>query len=263
MPDTFFYQGIPNLNGTIVPDDIFDVLMPLCSGAEFKVLAYVVRRTFGFKKASDAISLKQMVEGITTRDGKVLDRGTGLSKPTVATAVKGLVAKGIIEVERHRSKEKGDEPTTYRLRFEVQDPVLKNRTRGGKKIEHQGVKKLNTQETVIQETVINTVNGVVKGGIEKSVMQQLPDLGDPPEKTEYVTKQILKELGDEKSQRFYHLVAAKIPEGVIRETLSEVRADGARSPAKLFTYKIKQYALERARREFAENKKRLFSSPEG
>jgi hypothetical protein len=79
--------------------------------------------------------------------------------------------------------------------------------------------------------------------MEKSVVQQLPDLGDPPEKTEYVTKQILKELGDEKSQRFYRLVAAKIPEGVIRETLSEVRADGARSPAKLFTYKIQRYAL--------------------
>jgi hypothetical protein len=68
-------------------------------------------------------------------------------------------------------------------------------------------------------------------------------LGDPPEKTEYVAQQILKELGDEQSQRFYHLVAAKIPEGVIRETLSEVKADGARSPAKLFTYKIQRYAL--------------------
>jgi hypothetical protein len=94
----------------------------------------------------------------------------------------------------------------------------------------------------------NTVNGVVKGGIEKSVVQQLPDLGEPPEKTEYVAKQILKELGDEKSQRFYHLVAAKIPEGVIRETLSEVRVDGARDPARLFTYKIQRYALVKQKR---------------
>jgi hypothetical protein len=93
----------------------------------------------------------------------------------------------------------------------------------------------------------NTVNGVVKEE-EKSTLQQLPNLGEPPEKTEYVAKQILKELGDEKSQRFYHLVAAKIPEGVIRETLSEVRADGARSPAKLFTYKVKQYALAARKR---------------
>ena len=82
----------------------------------------------------------------------------------------------------------------------------------------------------------------MKGG-EKSALQYLPDLGDPPEKTAYVAQQILKELGDEKSQRFYHLVAAKIPEGVIRETLSEVRVDGARNPAKLFTYKMQRYAL--------------------
>src|SRR5215216_3369695 len=94
----------------------------------------------------------------------------------------------------------------------------------------------------------NTVNGVVKGEVEKSVMQQLPDLGEPPEKTEYVAKQILKELGDEKSQEFYHLVAAKILEGVIRETLSEVRADGARSPARLFTYKIQRYTLAKQKR---------------
>jgi hypothetical protein len=88
----------------------------------------------------------------------------------------------------------------------------------------------------------NTVNGVVKGG-EGSTLQKLPNLEEPPEKTEYVAKQILKELGDEKSQRFYHLVAAKIPEGVIRETLSEVKADGARDPARLFTYKMQRYAL--------------------
>jgi len=90
---------------------------------------------------------------------------------------------------------------------------------------------------------INTVNGVVKGG-GKSVLQQLPDLGDPPEKIEYIARDIiLKTLGDEKSSRFYELVAAKIPESVIREVLSEVRADGARDPAKLFTYKIQRYAL--------------------
>jgi hypothetical protein len=50
-------------------------------------------------------------------------------------------------------------------------------------------------------------------------------------------------LGDEQSRKFYGLVAAKIPEQVIRETLSQLRVDGARSPAKLFTYKIQRYAL--------------------
>ena len=106
----------------------------------------------------------------------------------------------------------------------------------------------------------NTVNGVVKGG-EKSSLLKLPDLGDPQEKIEYIAKDIiLKALGDEKSLKFYELVAAKVPEQVIRETLAEVRADGARSPARLFTYKIKRYALERARGEFERRKKGLVSS---
>jgi hypothetical protein len=95
---------------------------------------------------------------------------------------------------------------------------------------------------------INTVNGVVKG-VEKSILRELPNLGDPPEKTEYIANNvILQALGDEKSSKFYALVAAKIPEQVIREVLSEVRVDGARSPAKLFTYKIQQYVLEQQKR---------------
>jgi predicted transcriptional regulator len=248
MADTFFYHGIPSPNGTIVPDDVFDVLMPVCTGAEFKVLAYIVRRTFGFKKASDTISLKQMVEGITTKEGKVLDRGTGLSKPTVAVAVKGLVEKGIIEVERNRSKEKGDEPTTYRLRLKAQDPVLKNQTGGGQKTLQGGVKKSDTQTTVSQTTVHNPVNGIVKGG-ESSGIEKLPDLRGPPEKAAYIVRQlILPALGDAKSKRFYDLVAAKVPESVIRDALSAIRVDGARNPARLFTYKMKQYALLQRKR---------------
>ena len=50
-------------------------------------------------------------------------------------------------------------------------------------------------------------------------------------------------LGDEQSARFYQLVAAKIPEQVIREALSEVRVDRAGNPAKLFIYKVQRYAL--------------------
>jgi hypothetical protein len=91
----------------------------------------------------------------------------------------------------------------------------------------------------------NTVNGVVKGGGENT-LHSLADLGNPPGKTAYIARHvILQALGDEKSSRFYELVAAKIPEQVIREVLSEVRVDGARDPAKLFTYKVQRYALTR------------------
>jgi len=249
------FKGYSKPNYTPVPDELFDEQLPDLSGAELKVLLYIIRRTFGFKKESDNISLNQLLHGITTKEDVVLDRGTGLSKKTLLETLKNLVEKNLILTERRRSKEKGDEPTTYRLNIIGETAENTNTPRGVKSTPGGGVKstphpsdkKYTTQETVIQETVHNTVNGVVKGR-EKSTLQQLPDLGEPPEKTAYVTKQILKELGDEKSQRFYHLVAAKIPEGVIRETLSEVRADGARDPARLFTYKIQRYALVKQKR---------------
>lgn len=46
------------------------------------------------------------------------------------------------------------------------------------------------------------------------------------------------------SQAFYYLVAAKVPEPVVRKTLSEIRHDGARSPARVFAHRMKQYAAD-------------------
>jgi DNA-binding HxlR family transcriptional regulator len=248
--DQKHFRGYSKPNYTPVPDELFDEQLPDLSGAELKVLLYIIRRTFGFKKERDNISLNQLIHGITTKEDVVLDRGTGLSKKTLLETLKNLVEKNLIISERRRSKEKGDEPTTYRLNIIGEKAENTNTPRGVKSTPGGGVKSTphpsdknyTTQETVRQETVNNTVNGVVKGG-EKSALQKLPDLEEPPEKTEYIAEQILNELGDKQSQRFYHLVAAKIPEGVIRETLSEVRVDGARDPARLFTYKIQRYAL--------------------
>jgi hypothetical protein len=91
--------------------------MPDLSGAELKVVLYIIRRTFGFKKAMDNISLRQMVEGITTRDGRVLDRGTGLGKASVARAIATLEEKGVILRNKRQSQERRDEATTYSLKL--------------------------------------------------------------------------------------------------------------------------------------------------
>src|SRR3954447_6851099 len=111
------FDGFRSPNYTMVPDELFDELLPDLTGAELKILLYITRRTFGFKRESDSISLSQMVRGLQTRDGRQLDRGAGLSKPTLLQALRSLEQKGIIETERRRSAEKGDEPTVYKLRF--------------------------------------------------------------------------------------------------------------------------------------------------
>ena len=82
----------------------------------------------------------------------------------------------------------------------------------------------------------NTVNGDLKA---------LKNLEQPREKTEDIAQQILDQLGDRHSLAFYTLVAAKVPEDVIYRALAEIKTDGAKSPAKVFTHRMKLYALER------------------
>lgn len=113
------FDGFSSPNYTQVPDELFDTLMPTLADNELRVLLYIIRRTFGFKRDSDSISLSQMVSGITTRDGQVLDSGTGLSKSTVARGLKSLREKGVIVATRNASAERGDQPTSYRLRFKT------------------------------------------------------------------------------------------------------------------------------------------------
>ena len=153
MPDQpFRYQGFSRPNYTQVPDDVFDVLLPELTESELKVLLYIIRRTFGFKKDADTISLKQMVEGIRTRDGRQLDRGAGVSKTSAVRGVNGLVEKGIILAVRNRSAEKGDEATTYTLHV-VEVPVSRFETPPPLNLGQGGVPDLDPQETDGQETV--------------------------------------------------------------------------------------------------------------
>jgi phage replication O-like protein O len=229
------FQGFRFPNTTPVPDELFDELLADLSGAALRVLLYICRRTFGFKKESDTISISQMTGGITKKNGQAMDRGTGLSKDSVARAVKELEQKGVIIRIRRRSEKKGDEPTTYKLNIL---PVSENRTPPGDKIGHGEGVKSDTQETVVQETVFTTVNGDNKTGLET-----LPDIDQPKEEQAYIAQFILKTLGDKHSYLFYLLVAAKVPEKEIRQALSEIKNDGAKNPAKVFTHRMKLYAL--------------------
>jgi hypothetical protein len=103
-----------------------------------------------------------------------------------------------------------------------------------------------------EHTKENTVNGDESSEEkskpstgDESIFARLPDLDQPPERTAYMAQELLNTLGDKHSERFYVLVARKIPEATIRQSLSEIKSDGAQNPAKLFTYKMKRSALER------------------
>lgn len=159
LPEPFL--GFDGPNYTQVPDALFDELLPYLSGSEVKVLLYIIRRTFGFKRERDTISLSQMLTGITTHKGVVLDRGTGLSKPSLLRALRSLREKHIIIAERRSSADRGDRPTEYHLNVRATPrgkkmipPLVKKVDQGGGKESSPGPwsTKLTTQETGEQET---------------------------------------------------------------------------------------------------------------
>ncbi|MFC1630249.1 hypothetical protein ACFL06_01805 [Patescibacteria group bacterium] len=72
------------------------------TGSEQKVLDYILRHTWGYKKTADFISYSQFMKGITKRDGTVLDRGCGIkSTKTLARALRGLEAQGFVETVKN------------------------------------------------------------------------------------------------------------------------------------------------------------------
>jgi len=183
------FSGFVFPTTTPVPDQLFDELLHRLCGAELKVLLYIVRRTFGFKKQSDDISLAQLVSGIKTKKGKVLDRGTGLGKSSVVRALNSLEQKNIILRVRRQSERKGNEATTYTLN--INTPLSQNETRVVPKLVQGLSHQRDTQQTARQQTVkqqqqkINKDGGSTSGdgqsiaavliekGVEKNVAQQL------------------------------------------------------------------------------------------
>ena len=105
---------------TPVPDEIFDDWLAVLGHAELRVLLYIVRRTFGFdKRGGDTISYRQFTEGITTRDGRVLDQGCGVSNRTnLSRALHQLEERGLIRRVAGRTPEGDAAVTLYALWFD-------------------------------------------------------------------------------------------------------------------------------------------------
>lgn len=116
------FRGFHSPNTTQTPDEIFDLFLPDLKHSELKVLLYIVRRTYGFyidgkPKGKDRISLKQICQGITKKTGERLDYGTGLTKRGAINAIQSLEKRGLITVERVRTKDGYNKVNVYSLRM--------------------------------------------------------------------------------------------------------------------------------------------------
>ncbi len=92
---------LPAPNYTQTPNDLFDKWLPHLKEVELKVLLVIMRKTFGWHKIRDKISLSQ------------LEKLTGSTRTNIGTAIDGLIEKGL--VKREVVGEIGRQSTYYEL----------------------------------------------------------------------------------------------------------------------------------------------------
>lgn len=148
-------------NHTQIPNHYLDKVMPFLSGAEWKCLSYIARRTYGFQKRTDKISLTQFQKGIKTRSGEQLDYGSGIkSRTTVLKALDRLVSIGLIEKVSGRI-------TSFKVVQKLnQSGVVQKLNQCSPKNEPKVVQKMNTQKKG-------------KKGIQKKALLSNASVADP------------------------------------------------------------------------------------
>jgi len=149
-------SSTPAWSTTATPDWLFDDVAPDLAKAPLKVLLYIVRRTSGFRKSADAISLNQFQHGIVTRDGRQLDKGCGVTNRTALLgALDDLEARGIIAHQNAIHADGGNATTIYYLLGPGQGggavsapPPVRQDARGGVQLAHPpGVQLAHPQQT--------------------------------------------------------------------------------------------------------------------
>lgn len=103
MDDDFAWSGpLPAPDFTMVPNLVFDAILPRLDGGEAKVLFYLIRETYGWHHQAVRLSLPDVC------------RGAGVSRRTAAEALKRFEAVGLVQIERSIGQH-GKEANAYRL----------------------------------------------------------------------------------------------------------------------------------------------------
>ncbi len=175
----------PNYHNT--PNEFVDIHLKSLSGAETKILNVVFRKTFGFHKDFDYISIAQFVDY------------TGLSKQSIVDSTKSLIEKDLIQIKyqcpkcnlEYPSIEKNFVCTTCRTHeqpnklFSISienksrqviqkiSKVVKKVDRGSLKIRQGVVQKLDTQKSTVQKETNTKEKGGGPGPVQDLSTQNI------------------------------------------------------------------------------------------
>jgi phage replication O-like protein O len=114
-------MAIKKPNYTQIPNDILDEWMNQLSGAEFKILMAIARKTFGWQKKKDKISINQLIEL------------TGLSKRNIIDSLRKLQFLKIIFIE-------GDERNIKNFGIIIDEETVADDIKSGAEIAPDNIK---------------------------------------------------------------------------------------------------------------------------
>jgi hypothetical protein len=110
---------------TPLPNAFLDWTLPLCDGAEAKVLLYICRRIMGTEKGRAAgeaqIRINQICHGWLLADGTQADGGARVAPATAVLALSNLERKGIITRKAGSGRRAGS--------YQISDAALKGEIR--------------------------------------------------------------------------------------------------------------------------------------
>jgi hypothetical protein len=174
---------VPNAFQT--PNAYVDLVMPYLTGEEYKVLTYAVRRILGFQKRQDHISLSQFTDGTKSKDGEVLDSGTGLSVETVKKCLASLVSFGLM-LRLKENDTKTNLGTLWALQWDgekVNWQALKERNEKKSKTHKKKMAKARS----MRQTPVSAIEDGGANGIENP-----PTNGIETQKTEKASRKKVK-----------------------------------------------------------------------
>jgi len=132
---------IPNTSS--IPNILFDYWMNILTPAEFKVLMCIARKTYGWHKTNDRISISQ------------IEKMTGLSRKGISKNIEALIEHGLVTKIKSKTSDGDDAANQYEIDVNCMGGGSELSTLGVGNSVHYGVgnsvhpqKKTYTKETI-------------------------------------------------------------------------------------------------------------------
>lgn len=134
------------VNSFQLPNAVIDDLLSDLTGAELKCYLYVLRKTKGWNREEDAISVSQFM------------KVTGLSNRKVIDACEKLIELGLLEQKTGANKVKVFSVKDYKISGSEESSLVKKVHSGSEESSQRVVEKVHTQNNNINNTTKNNKN---------------------------------------------------------------------------------------------------------